>query len=240
MLEYFYLLDYEPLVTPRDHGFEDQESTETGLHGSSDVSDTMSIQTAPLQYGHVYGTSAVSAFGGPASAHPMTSPYSSNFGAGGRNRDRIESTLTIHAIPNDFSPFGRPSPGKRRGESRSLMPTPPDPSPLATNAPNLVLHSKMYAAGDQYGVPGLKALALDKFKIQLTRHWDSPEFAEAIHIVYSSTPASDKEMREAVADTLGWHGQLLDQPEIEVAILEINGLAYELLKRSRRAGPEYD
>lgn len=47
-------------------------------------------------------------------------------------------------------------------------------------------------------------------------------------------------MREAVADTLGWHGQLLDQPEIEVAILEINGLAYELLKRSRRAGPEYD
>jgi len=69
---------------------------------------------------------------------------------------------------------------------------------------------------------------------------DSPEFAEAIHIVYSSTPASDKEMREAVADTLGWHSQLLDQPEIEVAILEINGLAYELLKRSRRAEPEYD
>jgi hypothetical protein len=46
-------------------------------------------------------------------------------------------------------------------------------------------------------------------------------------------------MREAVADTLGWHGQLLDKPEIEVAILEINGLAYELLKRSRRAEPEY-
>lgn len=51
------------------------------------------------------------------------------------------------------------------------MPAPPDPSPLATNTPNLALHSKMYAAGDQYGVPGLKALALDKFKIQLTRHW---------------------------------------------------------------------
>lgn len=241
MIEYFYLLDYEPLVPPpKDHDFDDPESSLTGRNSSCDSSDTMSIRTAPVQYGHVYGTSAVSAFGGPASAHPMTSPYAANFGAGGRNRDRTDSTLTIHAIPNDFSPFGRLPPGKRKNGNRSLMPAPPDPSPLATNTPNLALHSKMYAAGDQYGVPGLKALALDKFKIQLTRHWDSPEFAEAIHIVYSSTPASDKEMREAVADTLGWHSQLLDQPEIEVAILEINGLAYELLKRSRRAEPEYD
>jgi len=36
------------------------------------------------------------------------------------------------------------------------------------------------------------------------------------------------------------HGSLLDKPEVEVAILEINGLAYELLKRSRRAEPEFD
>lgn len=33
---------------------------------------------------------------------------------------------------------------------------------------------------------------------------DSPELAEAIHVVYSSTPASDKDMRDAVADALGW------------------------------------
>ena len=46
-------------------------------------------------------------------------------------------------------------------------------------------------------------------------------------------------MREAVADALDWHGRLLDKPEIEIAIMEINGLAYELLKRSRRAEPEY-
>lgn len=45
-------------------------------------------------------------------------------------------------------------------------------------------------------------------------------------------------MREVVADTLGSHSQLLDKPEIEFAIMDINGLAYELLKRSRRAEPE--
>ena len=46
-------------------------------------------------------------------------------------------------------------------------------------------------------------------------------------------------MREAVADVLGWHSALLDKPEVEVAIMEINGLAYELLKRSRGAGAEF-
>ena len=120
-----------------------------------------------------------------------------------------------------------------------MVTSPPEPSPLATQEPHLVLHARMYAAAEQYGVGGLKALCLDKFKIQLTRHWDAVELAEAIHVVYSSTPSTDKDMREAVADTLGWHNRLLDKPEIEVAILEINGLAYELLKRSRRAEPEY-
>jgi hypothetical protein len=68
---------------------------------------------------------------------------------------------------------------------------------------------------------------------------DSPELAEAIHVIYSTTPSSDKDMREAVADVLDLHDRLLDKPEIEIAILEINGLAYELLKRARRVEPEY-
>ena len=68
---------------------------------------------------------------------------------------------------------------------------------------------------------------------------DSPELAEAIHIVYDTTPSSDKDMRETVADALDWHSRLLEKPEIEFAIMEINGLAYELLRRSRRPEPEY-
>ena len=48
---------------------------------------------------------------------------------------------------------------------------PPEPSPLATDAPYLVLHAKVFSAAVRYGMPGLRALALDKFKIQLTRHW---------------------------------------------------------------------
>lgn len=150
LVEYLYLLDYEPIgLGP----FEDQSS-----HGDS--SDGMSVRTEPGQYGHVYGTSAVSAFGGP-----LSSPFSGVF------RNRTDSHLTVHAIPGaggDFhGSFGRPE--NRR--SKSSQPRVPEPSPLATNEPNLTLHARMYACGHKYGIDGLKALALDKFKIQLTRHW---------------------------------------------------------------------
>ena len=58
-------------------------------------------------------------------------------------------------------------------------------------------------------------------------------------MVYNSTEPSDTEMRDAVVNTLDWHKSLLDKPEIEAVICDINGLAFELLKRSQRAEPEY-
>ncbi|KAI5357140.1 putative BTB/POZ domain-containing protein [Septoria linicola] len=222
MLEYFYLLDYDPIVRV-------PEST-TPTSASRNSSDAMSIRTDAGTYGQVYGTSAVSAFGGPAS--PFSMPF----------RARTDSAaLTMHAMPGGVPEFTAYNTGplRTRKKNRGMVMNAPEPSPLATKEPHLILHARMYAAAEQYGIDGLKALSLDKFKIQLTRHWDAVELAEAIHVVYSSTAATDKDMREAVADTLGWHGSLLDKPEIEVAILEINGLAYELLKRSRRAEPEY-
>lgn len=155
MIEYLYLLDYDPPdATPA----EDASS-----HGDSGGSSSgrMSVRTDAGQYGHIYGTSAVSAFGGPQS------PFSGVF------RNRTESSLTVHALPGatDFhNAYGRPS-DRRRASNRSMMTTVPEPSPLATNMPCLTLHARMYTAGFKFGIEGLKALALDKFKIQLTRHW---------------------------------------------------------------------
>ena len=103
------------------------------------------------------GTSALNAFGGPHHGH-----FSTGY------RSRTESALTVHALPdgNIHGAFIRPN-HLRRKSNRGA----PEPSPLATAEPNLILHASMYAAGHKYGVNGLKVLALDKFKIQLTRHW---------------------------------------------------------------------
>ena len=156
LVEYFYLLEYEPLVAPT-----------PGSRSSRDSISDMSVRTEAGTYGHVYGTSAVSAFGGPA--HSPQPPFSSVF----RPRSRADSSLTVHAMPSEnFDSFGTPGARPpRRQASGGRLGQAPDPSPLAAVEPNLVIHAKMYAAGDRYGVSGLKALSLDKFKIQLTRHW---------------------------------------------------------------------
>lgn len=223
LVEYFYLLDYLPVsTTPED----------SRAHCESQDSDSMSVRSDPRLYGNVYGTSAISAFGGPLD---QQSHFLSSF------RPRNDSTLTVHALPSTsehYASFGNKQ--SRRGKNaENVAINAPGPPPLATEEPHLVLHARMYAAAHRYNIRGLQALSLDKFKIQLTRHWNSAELAEAIHVVYSTTPPECKEMREAVADLLVWQSQLLEKPEIEVAILEIDKLAYDLLRRSRRAVHEY-
>ena len=161
LVEYLYLLDYEPLTVQVQ--FED----------SSSQSDTMSSG----QYGHVYGTSAISAFGGPQS--PFSVPF----------RNVTESSLTVHALPIGDYHGGLNRPDNRRTKSnRSMAGAPPEPSPLATNEPHLTLHARMYAAGHKYGIDGLKALALDKFKIQVTRHW----FVKRTRLSDSQTPSTNR------------------------------------------------
>lgn len=83
------------------------------------------------------------------------------------------------AFEQPASPFGgfMPPDGRRSARRMADRRNPsaaPEPSPLATATPHLVLHAKMYSIADKYGISGLKSLALDKFKIQLTKHWCVP------------------------------------------------------------------
>jgi hypothetical protein len=147
----------------------------------------MSIRTEAGQYGHVYGSSAVAAFGGP---HTLSANQHSPFSTAAFVRSRPDSSLTAHALPDrssgnsnapDFVTFAQhgavsiaPSsngPRRRKTTRDMLVAKGPEASPLAGRVPHLLLHAKMYAAAERYQIAGLKALALDKFKIQLTRHW---------------------------------------------------------------------
>lgn len=224
MLQYLYLLDYNP--TP-------QAQVAPSVSSKDHDSDTASTKTDAIQYGQVYGAAAISAFGGLRESMQGLSPYLDPF------HHRNESQLTLHAAPGmaDFSVLQQQ---RERASLRSVRSAgPPEPSHFASPEPNLVLHARVYAAAGYYGLGGMKALALEKLRIQLTRHWDSVEFAEAINVIYTSTPNTDKDIRECVADTIEWHRSLLSKPEVEIAIMDINGLAYELLKRSRRSDAEF-
>jgi len=62
----------------------------------------------------------------------------------------------------------------------------------------LTIHATMYALGDKYQVEGLGELAKVKFESCLAEHAQSEDFVNAVQIAYSSTPDSNRGLRDAV------------------------------------------
>jgi hypothetical protein len=97
-------------------------------------------------------------------------------------------------------------------------------------ASQLLVSAKMYEIGDKYDVLGLKQLALAKFSLACEKYWESQQFAPAAHYVFSTTPESDKGLRDIVAKTIADHMKTLNSPAVEALLNEFNGLAMGVLK----------
>ncbi|KAK4544710.1 hypothetical protein LTR36_003959 [Oleoguttula mirabilis] len=106
-------------------------------------------------------------------------------------------------------------------------------STLTSTDGNMVMHAKVFAAAVKYQVPALKSLAASKFAGAVKANTNHDSFAEAAHIVYTTTPEDVRNLRDVVATTLTEHDKLLNSAEIETVVRSISGLAYELLKKSR-------
>jgi hypothetical protein len=75
-------------------------------------------------------------------------------------------------------------------------------------------------------------LAEKKFEDAIETSWDSDAFAEAVTIVFHSTPAEVSQLRDIVIDTIYNHFEALkDKTEIDAAVCDIPRLAYALYKR---------
>src|SRR5436309_1331441 len=86
----------------------------------------------------------------------------------------------------------------------------------------------MYALGHKYQISGLKALAQRKFQKAALQHWNSEEFALALHIIYTSTLEEDRCLQDVVISTIS-RDRLLKKPEIRAAVKGILELAFGLL-----------
>ena len=100
------------------------------------------------------------------------------------------------------------------------------------SATPLSIHADMYALGDKYQVEGLCTLATSKFSASLSRHWNSTDFITAVQTVYSSTPDSNRGMRDVVAQAFQNHfgTDITKNPLIEAKLHTIDELSFELLK----------
>jgi hypothetical protein len=103
-----------------------------------------------------------------------------------------------------------------------------------TTRTNPLIHARMYALADFYGVFTLKELAIKKFRGVVQAHWNSKEFAQAVQVVYTTTVAKDSGLRQVVKDVLMNHNELLKKPEIQAVLREVSGLAFEILMEKQK------
>lgn len=106
-------------------------------------------------------------------------------------------------------------------------------SPSSANGkPSLTKHAKVFAMAIKYQVDGLRALAVKKFQQAVSNEWNSDDFAQVVHVVYTSTPEHAQELRTIAADTIHDHfSDLKDKEELEVVISGLGDLSYSLLRR---------
>ncbi|TKA63295.1 hypothetical protein B0A55_10383 [Friedmanniomyces simplex] len=97
--------------------------------------------------------------------------------------------------------------------------------PVLKTAGNMVMHARVFAAAVKYQVQALQVLAASKFTAAVEASWDHDDFAEAAHIVYTTTPEEARALRNEVAKCITEHGALLDKAAVEAVVRGISGLA---------------
>lgn len=60
----------------------------------------------------------------------------------------------------------------------------------------LAKHPRVYAIADLLGLEALKKLCVSRFESQLTAHWISDTFSDAVREVYATTYSNDRTMRD--------------------------------------------
>lgn len=82
----------------------------------------------------------------------------------------------------------------------------------------------------RYGISGLKTLARKKFAHQVEAHLSSEELPEACQEAYESTVDTDRGLRDVIIQTFRSHPALSLRKDMEVAVRETPGLAFELYR----------
>ncbi|KAI7103774.1 hypothetical protein KC340_g7823 [Hortaea werneckii] len=106
---------------------------------------------------------------------------------------------------------------------------------LSTGDAGAIMHAKVYALGSKYQIPSLQSASLKKFEEAANLVWATDEFVHAVHLVHSTTPDSDKGLRDITARVILEHdNELCNKPAMEAVIKSFDGLAYNLMKEQTK------
>jgi hypothetical protein len=210
MLHYFYHQDYPYVEVPSGDKDADQQRE---TPGGSSIQD----YPVPLSLTQIhYRLNPPSAVGQDADFDSalQNDPW--------RNRRKKDKALTTPPHERQWS--GR---GMRPHYNLSSQPD------AFLQSPNLAIHASVYSIAEKYGIPGLKALALDKFEKEASVHWGTTDFLDAIQEVYTMTVDHDRGMRDAVVKVISSHMELLDRVQVQEVVKNLD-LSFDLLMKMRK------
>jgi len=93
----------------------------------------------------------------------------------------------------------------------------------------MIFNAEVYSIGDKYGVVALKSRAKKKFDKAVKTCWDMDDFAHAITEVYSSTPSTDRGLRDTIVEVARKNiSTLLEKEDFRSVLEETVGFAADV------------
>lgn len=96
--------------------------------------------------------------------------------------------------------------------------------------PALLINAQVYTIAEKYNIHSLKKLALKKFDGMAVNCWEDDGFSSAIKEIYTSTPETDKGLRNIVCDRAKINMKvLLRRPDFRATLLEVTEFTVDML-----------
>ncbi|KAI4088817.1 MAG: hypothetical protein LQ344_005794 [Seirophora lacunosa] len=106
------------------------------------------------------------------------------------------------------------------------------------NASFIMNNAAVYALAEKYDIPALKNLAKEKFEARCRGfRWADANLVVALEMVYSSTPETDRGLRDIMARVCLQHidessGKVLDAPQLQELMIKEGALGVDVLVRA--------
>ncbi|KAL2057371.1 hypothetical protein ABVK25_002424 [Lepraria finkii] len=93
----------------------------------------------------------------------------------------------------------------------------------------MIFNAEVYSIADKYGILALKVRATEKFDKAVRTCWDMDDVAHAITEVYSSTPSTDRGLRDTAVEVAHEHiSPLLEKDDFRGVLEEAVGFTADV------------
>ncbi|EFR02047.1 BTB/POZ domain-containing protein [Nannizzia gypsea CBS 118893] len=95
----------------------------------------------------------------------------------------------------------------------------------------MLFNARMYEVAERYSIPHLKERAKGKFTDAVHTYWDMDDFSPAIIEVYTSTPSTNRGLRDIISQTAFQHiGSLLHKDDFQLVLVEHAGFSADIVR----------